>query len=184
MNRAGFLKRLFGAAVVAAMPPIVVRQIESLPEPAPPKKDVLEYVEEQIAPYRHLKPIAPDGLLYIYDYMDGLIGISRKFLLQFKQIPILMDYDVDLIPTYHKGLRSWNIITEDINWVVNPEKYFMGNRKLNCILLKDDKKISGNIYISKLEFISPLFDELSTYAEFEGTGELILDSNDYTTATK
>jgi hypothetical protein len=33
MDRKGFLKRVFGAAVVAAMPKVVVNQIESLPAP-------------------------------------------------------------------------------------------------------------------------------------------------------
>lgn len=174
MNRAGFLKRLFGAAVVAAMPKIVVEQIEALPEPVP----ISPVVNGGTPVFTKLEPIAPNGLLYIYDEKDGLIGMSRIFSLEFKREFINLKDEDEGWPSYFPGLRSWNISAEDIHWVRDSRKYFAEFRKLNCILLKDDKKISGDIYITQLEFTSPMFEELSCRAEFEGSGALILEPND------
>lgn len=171
MDRRGFLKGIFGAAVVAAMPPLVVRQIEALPEPVP----ISPAVNGATPVFTKLEPIAPDGLLYIYDEKDGLIAMSRKFNLNVHKQFIEINPDYGGWKQHISGPISWNISTEDINWVGDPREYFTKFRKLNCILLKDDKKISGDIYITQLEFESPMFEELSCRAEFEGSGALIME---------
>lgn len=172
MDRRGFLKGIFGAAVVAAMPPIVVDQIEALPEPT-----LISPVVNEVKPiFTRLEPIAPNGLLYIYNDTE-LIGISRRFNLNMRQQYIDVT-DFKGWKQYLKGSLNWDISASDMNWAGDPREYFAEITKLNCIILKDNIKIIGDIYITQLEFISPMFEELSSNVEFEGSGALIIEPNE------
>jgi hypothetical protein len=180
MDRKGFLKRVFGAAVVAAMPKVVVDQIESLPEPipAPPlEKDVLEYAKEQIEPYKkNLKPVAPNGVLYIYDEETAvLLAACLDFNLELHQECIKFEND------YFRGLESWSIRSYNIRWRKSIEEYFDDEKKLRCLIFKDNIKISGSLIITQLDSFAPLDKETSYGACFEGIGELIIEVNENNT---
>ena len=95
MDRKGFLKRVFGAAVVAAMPKVVVNQIESLPAPVEEKEPIfLDKVTE--------KPIIPnisERILFIYD-KEKLIGYSAQFDLSSKMDTMYYRIYVDDLEWY------------------------------------------------------------------------------------
>lgn len=183
MDRKGFLKRVFGAAVVAAMPKVVVDQIENLPPPEsipPPEKDVLEYAKEQIAPYKsNLKPIAPNGILYIYDEETAILLAScLDFNLEFYQDWV----DSGIFANdYFPGLKSWIIRSYNIRWRKSIEEYFADEKKLRCLIFKDNIKISGSLIITQLDSFDPLDEEMSYGACFEGIGELIVEVNENNT---
>lgn len=173
MDRRKFLQNMFGAAVIAAMPKIVVDQIVSLPEPPPISPAINGAV-----PIFTQKCSIPNGLLYIWDdKKNTLIGASDRFSLEFKQDWI----DIEMpsgFPLHYPGLRSWNISASNIQWINDPMESFKEQRKLRCLIAKDNIKINGEIYISQLEITAPQFEKITSAAEFTGNGELIAEVNE------
>ena len=80
MRRRDFLKGVFGAATIAAVPAVVLKQIDELPTSEgvtnnPPKVDATGMC--------YTGPIkSEDSILYIYDD-DQLVGSSSTFNLNF-----------------------------------------------------------------------------------------------------
>lgn len=81
MERRNFLKGIFGAAVVAAMPKAVVDQIEDLSEPPPVSTKEWKDIEKtfthgtvDLGPI----PVTSENILFIYD-KERLIGYSCDF---------------------------------------------------------------------------------------------------------
>jgi hypothetical protein len=162
MDRRGFLKNIFGAAVIAAMPKIVVEQIETLPE-APISPAI-----NGVTPI-FTKKVPVNGLFYIYDDKEEkLIATSTNFNIRFEQKYI----------KHVPGLLSWDLSAENIQWIENPRQVFEENRKLRYLILKNGNKISGDVYITQLEYIAPQYEQISSSAEFKGSGALILEANE------
>jgi hypothetical protein len=126
MDRRKFLQNMFGAAVITAMPKIVVDQIISLPEPIPISPAVNGVTP--ILTKRIIMP--PNGLLYIWDdERNILIGASDRFSLDLKQDVINIGFDDLQYPQFIRGQRSWNISASNIQWVNNPEELFEEKRQ-------------------------------------------------------
>ena len=193
MRRRDFLKGIFGAAAVAAVPAVVLKQIDELPPPEGVTNNLPEVNTE-------------GSILYIYDD-NQLVGSSSIFNLNFHQeinpMPkmrwVKLPWDGryykhkknkkglpkkkhrwqciedDHAPVdYFPGVKSWNVPAYQIQWLLDPVELFdRPSTKLQCLMIKDDVKFSGSIYLTQLDSTSPL-DEKTTYgAIFEGNGELM-----------
>jgi len=167
MRRRDFLKGVFGAATIAAVPAVVLKQIDELPTSEgvtnnPPKVDATGMC--------YTGPIKSEGsILYIYDD-NQLVGSSSIFNLNFHRIED-DNAPVDYIP----GVKSWNVRAYQMQWLLDPVELFdRPSTKLQCLMIKDDVKFSGSIYLTQLDSTTPL-DEKTTYgAIFEGNGELMM----------
>ena len=205
MRRRDFLKGVFGAATIAAVPAVVLKQIDELPTSEgvtnnPPKVDATGMC--------YTGPIKSEGsILYIYDD-NQLVGSSSTFNLNFHQeinpMPkmrwVKLPWDGryykhkknkkglpkkkhrwqciedDHAPVdYFPGIKSWNVRAYQMQWLLDPVELFdRPSTKLQCLMIKDDVKFSGSIYLTQLDSTSPL-DEKTTYgAIFEGNGELMM----------
>ena len=167
MRRRDFLKGVFGAAAVAAVPPIVLKQIDELP---PPEYVPNHLVEDDVVGMCYTGPIKSEGsILYIYDD-NQLVGSSSIFNLNFHRIE-----DDNAPVDYFPGIPSWNVRAYQMQWLLDPVELFdRPSTKLQCLMIKDDVKFSGSIYLTQLDSTSPL-DEKTTYgAIFEGNGELMV----------
>lgn len=175
MDRRGFLKNIFGAAVVAAIPKIVLKQIDDLP-----KHPITSPVNGIEPIFIKEIPTHPNGLLYIWDdEKNALIGASKNFSLNFRQGYV----DVSIISDgcyaqYLPGPKSWDISASNIQWVGNAKESFEQSKKLRCLIAKDDIRINGEIYITQLASFAPLNGVISYDAKFEGNGELIIKKDE------
>lgn len=192
MDRKGFLKRLFGAAVVAAMPKVVVDQIESLPEPIPippVEKDVIECVKEQIGENTY-KPEAvvldSDNVLLIYN-KDSLVGISNYFQIKAeRKYSPTMELAGSPYIDFLMAPMSCKIAATNINWY--------DGVNLNDILMSDDLhflakhienniKLTGDIITTQMDIDAGMYTPITTSATFTVTGAIIVEPNDNTTTT-
>ena len=189
MERRGFLKSIFGAAVVASMPVVVLSQIEKTP---PPPNNKLPFPTNN-----HTK----EGLLYIYKDIQ-LVGQSVLFNLTFKQnyqeveggkwekvwtgkytkkkgkkkykwVFVPSEY-----PEYIKVPSEWFIVSDYIQWFVNPEELFCENDKLNCLIKQEDIKIIGDAYITEMSINSDPSLIYGRSVTLMGSGELILTADE------
>jgi hypothetical protein len=102
MDRKGFLQRIFGAAIVAAMPKVVVEQIEKT-SPTVNGASVVVIQDGKIIPPEdtvvHHQVGTTDNVLFIFDE-NKLIGQSQHFSLNLKQ---------DISPIYSKSrwVKVW-----------------------------------------------------------------------------
>lgn len=174
MRRRDFLKGIFGAAAIAAVPTIVLKQIDALPqepvtaiEPTPP------------TPRLSVKrPIPENGLFYIWDKdEERLVGACTDFSLNMQ----CNYFDQTLLDgpwvMYERGRPSWNIEANNVQWLVDPQELFeRENKTLLCLMAKDDMKFSGDIYLTQISLTIPFFreEEAINYAKFEGSGELLM----------
>jgi len=189
MERRNFLKGMFGAAVVAAMPIAVVNRIES--------QNVEPHSSTDTTPINTIWCDASDNILLIYDE-KRLIGFSNLFTLDF-QSPSLIDisslssevwkgarkkptkkhpkgkkiYESDYgSPEYWKASKSWSLNASMMNWDVSPMEYMEGHKMLNCLIKHDNMKIVGSMYITSHTLSIPMDDQISGIATFDGSGEL------------
>jgi hypothetical protein len=203
MERRDFLKGIFGAAVVAVMPKGVVDQIEKLPEPISPAINGAPLVvlkDGKKIPLEDYRIPDYDNCLYIYDE-DKLIGQSNKFNLTFKQdiLPINKSkwikiwtgkykkksgkkkYKWQLVsdstgfPEYAKGLKEWNLDSDNIEWFVNPKELFENNKMFHCLIKNKEIKIMGDIYIEQINLTAPYLENIVDSAKFSGNGKIILE---------
>ena len=171
MRRRDFLKGIFGAAAIAAVPAIVLRQIDDLP-PTPEKVDAIGNVYTGPVQPSSVKPIPQNGIFYIWDKDEGrLVGASTDFSLNMNANFVDVTSIDDSWPMYLRGLPSWNIEARNVQWLVNPQELFLRETKhLLCLMAKDDMKFTGDIYLSQ---ISLMAEEIFSYdATFEGNGIL------------
>ena len=172
MRRRDFLKGIFGAAALAAVPTIVLKQIDELPPPpAPP----IEPASPPI-PISSKRPIPENGLFYIWDKdREELVGASTDFSLNMNANFIDVTSIDDDYRKYMRGVPSWNIEANNVQWLVDPEELFKREPKaLLCLMAKDDMKFSGDIYLTQISLTIPFFreEEYVNYAYFEGSGML------------
>jgi hypothetical protein len=203
MNRRDLLKGLFGTAVIAAVPTIVLKRIDELTPPPTPPIPPVDAVGKV-----YTGPIDPeDNILYIYDD-NQLVGGSHNFNLKFHQdinpiaksrwvklpwdgqyyknkknkkgLPkkkhrwqIIEDYNAPV--EYIQGLKSWWIEAENMFWDVDPRELFLQiPAQLHCLMSKNNMKFYGDVYLSNITFTAPDEESEVWSAIFEGSDELIV----------
>lgn len=195
MNRKGFLKNLFGVAVVAAMPPIVVDKLSKLPPPTTPVK-----------PLPLPKEFTSGNTMCIFDRFH-LIGWSNKFTLNFHQERIDVTSSRGrwekrvvgrkkngkkkkrwyFIPAtgyyseYIPGSKHWDISEAEVEWYVDPMIYFEKaySEPMRCLIQSNGLKIEANGILTEIDMSAPFEKEgMSSMARFEGTGVFIIESNE------
>jgi len=169
MERRTFLKNIFGAAVVAAMPPILVRQIEELPP-------------EKIAPLPDpvtLRKVIHGNCMYIHDG-ENLLAASRKFNLVFENHLVPIGYDMGY-PEYIQGLREWKVWGEDVMWLNGDSgmNHIIDNKPLYCLIYHDGLRIVGQGYITECQMTASMeATHIESDMMLSGTGELIIDTKE------
>lgn len=145
MKRSDFLKNMFGAAVVAAMPPLVVKQIDALPDSeAKPEKG--KVISESI------ETTFVDGMCYLHD-TKKIIAYSQLFNISLRKetIPIQDCFSMDsdgwqhfMLGDTYIGIDS--LIIKNIHFLDLCKSYYF-------LAINSDWKMYGNVYINKCERI-------------------------------
>lgn len=167
MDRKGFLKRVFGAAVVAAMPKVVVEQIESLPEPIsvpPPEKDVIEYAKEQV----DLALSESERVLFIYDTQnDKLVAYSYDFNIEAKRTVIPDEYR-----------RSYEVRANKIFFTNtdNPDEYITEPDILRFVMKHNDIEVFGKMALTQLTKAIPIDKPIEYSAIFTNVESLVINA--------
>jgi hypothetical protein len=186
MERRNFLKGIFGAAAIAAMPNIVLSQIENAPPQFPPDR-----IEG--------KKVIKDGedILYLYDD-NKLVGQSNDFFLNVNRELIDVTtisnrrrewtgtykkngkkkykwvIEPNMYPEYKQGRLRWNITSERIQWFVEPKTLFTDCTMLKCICKYKDIKMQGEVMIESMNLNSCIYGVTEHSATFTGNGTLIM----------
>ena len=174
MRRRDFLKGIFGAAALAAVPTIVLKQIDAISQE--PEYVPKHLIEDDIVGTTIKRPIPENGLFYIWDKdREELVGACTDFSLNMNANFIDVTSIDDDYRKYMRGVPSWNIEANNVQWLVDPEELFKREPKaLLCLMAKDDMKFSGDIYLTQISLTIPFFreEEYVNYAYFEGSGML------------
>lgn len=139
MERRDFLKGIFGASVVAAMPKVVVDQIEQLPtnviSPSNKKtKDIDSYTGSNV--------------LFIYN-KDTLIGVSTHFSIIIRNDKVSIPFKI-LQVQKSAEIEAFNIYWEDI---IDLHDILMSN-DLSFLVKNDNIKMTGNVVVSEIGIMS------------------------------
>jgi hypothetical protein len=173
MDRKDFLKSMFGAAVVATMPQVVVRQIENIPlsEEVKPQPEVIKPT-----PVKSIsKPITSENVLFIYDN-EKLIGYSTEFDVTTEVKT--MNFYVDSLIGYYTQVPippKYTLSANHIHWVVNPKDLFASKQTLDCLIRHDKLTIKAQMYISSLQVSFGMFEQGEYSSEFEITGAVQIE---------
>jgi hypothetical protein len=183
MKRRIFLKNLFGAAVVAAIPkPIFEEMVRTpLPEKLVFVPDRLHEADEP----GHVLP--PNKYLYLYDdkkfigsSCDFNISMSQDYITipKAKRVKIGSRYhwmeDYFAPPEHFPTTREWTLKADYISWNILPDDIDR-NDKLNFIATVGDKTLIGDIYISAFATQAGYDSPIRYAAEFYGTGPLVIN---------
>lgn len=167
MDRRSFFKNMFGAAVVAAMPKIVVDQIEKIP--------IEEITPQVITPQApKVIPNLGDRCLYLYDN-DKLIAGSTQFNLEFHR-EFYHEF-LDHTALHIKGPYEWKVSVEKLRWFDYKVgmNYFEENIPLHCVIHYDKNLVvSGDTYLTECRLTAPMDAEIQEDIVLTGTGELLL----------
>ena len=171
MERRTFLKNIFGAAVVAAMPAILVRQIEELP----PEKILSARLHNLDEPGQ----ICHDNCMYIHDG-ENLLAASRQFNLVFKNHLVDVTNAYSEYPEYVSGYREWKVWGENVMWLDGDTgmNHLMDHKPLYCLIYHGGSRIVGQVYITECSVSAPMYDHIELDVMMTGSGELIVDTND------
>jgi hypothetical protein len=144
MKRSDFLKNVFGAAVVAAMPPLVVKQIDALPE-----TEIKS--EKEIVTPENIETALLCDVFYLYDNKE-IIAYSHLFNFSLRRdtVPIQeCSMDSDNWQHYISGdtyVGIDNMIIKNIHSLDLCKSY-------HFLAINDDLdwKMYGDVYITKCE---------------------------------
>lgn len=167
MERRTFLKNIFGAAMIIAMPKIIVDQIENLPP---------EIIPDRLHEGDEPGHTVYDQCLFIHDG-EFLIGASTSFNLTMHRDPIFIGDDDKGYPEYIMGPFSWEVSADRFVWV-NEElghAYFMSNKPLQCLIYHQERRIKGEALLTQLTINAPMEEEIDHNLTMEGTGKLIME---------
>jgi hypothetical protein len=166
MDRRNFFKGMFGAAIVASMPKIVVDQIEKAEQIAPKHNDLSDI-------QGGISPSGKEQLMYLYDD-NRLIASSSEFKLNYKRESIRVP--PDSYPEYYLSEMSWDV-EASLFW--NNRKagldYFAENKPLQCVIYNKGLKIKGNVYITCCILSNGSLDYPYENVMLSGVGALIID---------
>jgi len=183
MDRRNFFKGMFGAAVIATMPKIVVKQIEELPP-----EEITPVTPAPVIPTP--EPIKTKGIfsgncLYLYDDA-GLIAASTLFRLEFSRSWQEQD-SFSGWKEYTQGPMEWRISAEKLRWINGQAgmDYLVGMKPLKCLIHHDNLKIQGEVYLTECTLTAPCDDIIEEDIVLAGVGELIIivDTDDDTNIT-
>jgi hypothetical protein len=180
---------MFGAAVIAAMPKIVVKQIEEL---AP----------EKITPVDGVKPVFTKKIytgncMYLHDGTT-LVGASTLFHIEVQRdiIPIepwrgrtrLLAKSATWgngYPQYIQGQMKWNIFAEKFRWIDKEKRnqYFCENKSLMCLVKHENIKLQGEVYLTEMTLTIPADGFIEDDIVVTGVGQLIVNTDDNTVIT-
>ena len=172
MDRKNFLKGMFGAAIVASMPKIVVDQIEKVEQIAPNHNDLSDVQ----GGFSHS---VKEQRMYLYDD-NKLIASSDEFSLSWKKEPINVsrrpDSIIPVYPEYWLGQPEWNIEAR-LFWNDKEEGlfYFAEEKPLQVVICNEGVKFKGNAYIMEFHYTSGLEDYAWEDVMLSGVGEIIID---------
>jgi len=178
MDRRSFFKNMFGAAVIAAMPKIVVKQIEEL---AP----------EKITPVDGVKPVFTKKIytgncMYLHDGTT-LVGASTLFHIEVQRaiIPIEPFDHWNGYPQYIQGQMKWNIFAEKFRWIDKEKRnqYFCENKSLMCLVKHENIKLQGEVYLTEMTLTIPADGFIEDDIVVTGVGQLIVNTDDNTVIT-
>jgi hypothetical protein len=172
MDRRNFFKGMFGAAIVASMPKIVVEQIEETPieELTPIPKEAFEQVVS------HVK----EKCLYLYDN-EKLIAGSTDFALELRRDILPIDIDpIKNYPEYTTGKLQWNIAAYQLRWFNHKTglHYFRENEPLQCVISYQGIRYKGDVYVTECSLTQAMMDNIQEDVMLEGTGNLIIENNE------
>jgi hypothetical protein len=175
MDRRNFFKGMFGAAIVASMPKIVVDQIEKVPIEEITPVPVLE--KPKYVMY-HLG----EQCMYLYDN-DKLIAGSTLFNLSFRREYLnMMDssYLDSYPPEFRMGRPEWSVTAEQLRWFNHKRglDYFTNEKPLQCVIYNKGVVIKGNVYITQCTLTCGMETFIQEDVTLQGTGELIIDINE------
>jgi len=179
MRRRDFLKGIFGAAAVAAVPAVVLKQIDALPEEPIPPVDAIG--KTYTGPIEHTIKVDPESIdvLYIYDEKEQqLIAASTDFRvdMQCRYYPDEEHSRFTGQPEYRKAPPSWSVSAHNIVWKVDPVQVFNKGNVLKCLMAKDNIKFCGEVFLAELvgsgAFVAYL--DQTYEARFEGRRELLM----------
>jgi hypothetical protein len=171
MDRRNFFKGMFGAAVVAFMPKIVVEQIEKVPINEITPVPVLKKPKQVIF---HLG----EKCMYLYDD-NQLIAGSTLFDLEFQRkvisLPTWEGYD-----QYVMGESEWKIAVEQLRWF-NSEtglRYFEESKPLKCVIHYKGTEYMGYVLITECRLSCGIDTPIQEDVMLTGTGSLIMTTKD------
>lgn len=132
MERRSFLKGIFGAAVVAAIPKPVMEQIEKI-TPVPVLKADVNSIGQ-----------SSENCLYIYD-KEKLIGYSFNFNIETK-----FDEPYPMNPQYIQHIydpQTTHINVSNVHWTEEPQ---IDNRRFHVLIKHNNLEISTEVLIVEL----------------------------------
>ena len=177
MRRRDFLKGIFGAAAIAAVPTIVLKQIDDLP-PEPDEKVAETILADTNIPAGKKTPTK--GILYVWDKdTNQLVAGCTDFSLNIHMNPIDVTQWGDMFPQFIAGPVSWDVQADNMQWLVDPMELFTRNdTHLQCLMAAEDKKFCGDVMLERLETTACSFPYFrQTYdATFQGRGALEWDA--------
>lgn len=156
MERRNFLKGIFGAAVVAAMPKAVVDQIEQLPTNA---------ISPSNKKTKDIDSYTGSNVLFIYN-KDTLIGVSTHFSIIIRNDRVSIPFEILQAPKSTR-IEASNIYWEDI---IDLKDILMSD-DLSFLAKNNDIKLAGNIEISQIELGYGIDTKQTSSATFEVLGE-------------
>jgi len=150
MDRAGFLKNVFGAGIVLAMPKVLVDKIEALPPPVvtPPvieeKKPIFtdSKTDIKVETYK-------DNCMYLYKN-EHLLGYSYENNIDMKRPVhriVTGDFGFD---HYAAGLAEWDISMKHIKWLDSwglLDEYLLSGTPITMLLRKGEHIIQGEVIV-------------------------------------
>jgi len=177
MERRSFLKNLFGAAVIATMPKIVVEQIEKAPpEVLTPKIDPVNGVKPV---FFKPKDVLQGNCIYLFDE-NKLIAGSTQFNFNMDR-PTISNFSVDdpMIAFTYSTPMSWRIGIDKLRWFAHSTgmDYFTGYKPLRFIAKFNDVKITGEALLVKCTMTIPMFDFIEEDVVLQGIGAIVIETN-------
>lgn len=147
MDRRGFLKGMFGAAIVATIPKAVVEEIESLPLPTKEQGPI--YTPKLLDIELPDVSNAPDPpLLYVYD--EKLLGYSTRFDLISE--PRLHTAEYWIPPQrYEIVVHEMEWVSSDVGEVYDVGEAFCESKLLNILIKNEELQASAQAHIIEID---------------------------------
>jgi hypothetical protein len=191
-SRRRFLKNLFGAAVVAAIPKPVFDAIVAKSEP--PVSPAVSGTQPIFTKERSF----PSSILYIYKGNE-LIGQCENFHLnteqhfieapkgEYKKVKFGKKYRWMYVPdlegwkeTYPIG-KEWCLTAANMVWYKDGRDFLISLDKLQCLIKTQDYTIMGDVLLVELNMSISIsksnLDPMINDCKFVGTGQLMYNEN-------
>jgi hypothetical protein len=200
MNRRQWLKNMFGAAVIAAIPKPVFEAMAGK-EPKPPINLIptTPNIIDGVSPVFTKECTYSKSILFVYN-KEKLIGECLNPILDIKQnyieIPkgkykrqhdkINHKYYWIWVPDwsgwkeYIPGVKEWGLTADDMEWYEDPRSFLEGNERLNCVIKTPELTIIGEVLLTEFHIdIAFIAKPINHYnCRFEGSGKITATKNE------